>query len=197
MDSTDSTDSITQLTQPTPPLNGLKDSETGSLPWYVIWTRSHSEQIVHDHLARRGFQVFLPTIETWVRRRGMRYRCAVPMFPGYLFLNHQMDPHSYIDVCQARGIVKLLGDGWDRLAVLPEHEAEAIRKLHVSRLPAKPHPYVDVNTGQRVRIIGGPLAGIEGVLLRTNLSKGLFVISVNLLQRSVAVEIDCTLAVPA
>jgi transcription termination/antitermination protein NusG len=175
--------------------NGLYDADTASAHWYVLWARSHSEQLVRDQLAGRGFEVFLPTIETWIRRRGMRHRSTVPMFAGYLFLRHRMDPQSYIEVCQTRGLVKLLGDGWDRLAVLLERDVEAMRKLHVSRLPVTPHPYL--RAGQRVRVIRGLLADAEGILLRTAPNKGLFVISVALLQRSVAVEIDCTSVVLA
>ena len=166
-----------------------------SLKWYVLWTHSQSEQLVHNHLANRGFDVFLPTIEMWARRHGMRYRRCVPMFPGYLFLQHRMDPRSYVDVCQTRGLVKLLGQGWDQLATVPVQEIEAIRTLHASGLPATPHPYM--RTGDRVRIIEGLLANATGILLRINPTKGLLVISVNLLQRSVAVEIDCSSVVPA
>ena len=182
-------------TRQTPQRNPLADAGTSSGTWHVLWTRSHSEQLVHDQLADRGFHVFFPTMQTWVRRHGMRYRATVPMFPGYFFLRHRMDPHSYLEICQTRGLVKILGEGWERPAVVPEREIDAIHALHASGLPAAPHAYL--RTGQRVRVVGGLLAGAEGILLRTNPGKGLFVISVNLLQRSVAVEIDCTLVVAA
>ena len=71
--------------------------------WHVLWTRSRSEQMVHDQLSDRGFRLFLPTLEVWVRRNRMRRRATVPMFPGYLFLNHAMDKASYIEVVKARG----------------------------------------------------------------------------------------------
>jgi transcription antitermination factor NusG len=151
--------------------------------------------MVHDQLANRGFQVFFPTMDTWVRRRGMRHRANVPMFPGYCFLRHPLDQQSYVAICQTRGLVRVLGEGWERPAVVPEREIDAIRSLCASRLPAVRHAYLQA--GQRVRVTGGLLAGSEGILLRTHPSKGLFVISVHLLQRSVAVEIDCTLVVPA
>jgi len=187
--------SMTRDTRPTPQRTTLTDSKPDSADWHVVWTRSHSEQLVHDQLTDRGFHVFFPTLETWVRRHGMRHRATVPMFPGYLFLCHRMDSHSYLTICQARGLVKVLGERWNRLAVVPEPEIDAIRALHVSRLPAAPHAYL--KTGQRVRVVGGLLAGSEGILVRTNPGKGVFVISVHLLQRSVAVEIECTLVVPA
>jgi transcription antitermination factor NusG len=80
-------------------------------------------------------------------------------------------------------------------AEVPEREIQAIQRVHNARLPARPHPYLQ--EGQRVRITQGLLADVEGILLRSKPNKGLLVVSVDLLQRSVAVEIDCTLVVPA
>jgi len=159
--------------------------------WHVLWTRSRSEQQVHDQLFTKGFQLFLPRIETWARRNGTRYRTSVPMFPGYVFVHHVMDKDSYIEVRKTIGLVKLLGEQWDRLAIVSDREIQAIQKIHESRLPALPHPYL--REGQRVRITGGLLAGTEGVLVRTKSNRGLLVLSIHLLQRSVAVEVDCTL----
>ncbi len=173
----------------------IDHSTSPSAKWHVLWVRSLCEQQVHDHLAAKGFQLFLPRIETWARRNGNRYRTSIPMFPGYVFLHHSIDKTSYIEIRKTTGLVKLLGEQWDRLAVIPDREIEAIQKIHQSRMPALPHPYL--REGQRARITAGLLAGAEGILLRTKLNKGLLVVSVDLLQRSVAVEVDCTLVVPA
>src|SRR5262249_43506051 len=80
--------------------------------WYVLWTYSNSEQLVHNQLAAKGFQLFLPTIEAWSRRGGIRRLARVPMFSGYVFLRHAMDKASYIEICQARGLVRVLGERW-------------------------------------------------------------------------------------
>ncbi len=166
-----------------------------SAKWHVLWVRSHCEQQVHDDLAAKGFHLFLPRVDTWARRNGNRYRTSVPMFPGYMFVHHVMDKASYIEIRKTTGLVKLLGEQWDRLAIVPEQEIQSIQKLHQSHLPALPHPYL--REGQRVRVTAGLMAGAEGVLIRSKPNKGLLVISVNLLQRSVAVEVDCTLVAPA
>ena len=71
--------------------------------WFVLWTHSHSEWLVHDQLAGKGFEMFLPTIKTWSRRQGSRSAIAVPMFPGYLFLRHRIDKGSYLEIVKARG----------------------------------------------------------------------------------------------
>jgi transcription antitermination factor NusG len=159
-------------------------------PWHVLWTRSHCEQLVHDQLTARGFHLLLPRTNVWSRQRGVRRLLPVPMFPGYLFLRHAMDKESYVEIRKARGLVEILGGQWDRLDAVPEPEVTAIEKVDRARLPALPHPYL--RQGQRVRITDGPLADVEGLLLRVNVSKGVLLLSVHLLQRSVAVEVDCT-----
>jgi transcription antitermination factor NusG len=163
--------------------------------WYALWTQSHFEQLVHQQLAVKGFQVFLPTIEVWSARDGVRTLSRTPMFSGYLFLYHDMDHASYVEVRQSRGLVRILGEGWDRLAVVPDAEINAIRKVVDAGLPALPHSYL--REGQRVRMTRGPLAGVEGILVQAKPDKGLLVLSIELFRRSIAVEVDCTLAVAA
>ena len=165
-------------------------TSTSSLAWHVLWTRSNCERMVHDQLVVKGFQVFLPTIDVWARRGGERVRARVPLFRGYLFLRYAMDKAAYLDICQARGLVRLLGERWDRLDAVPDSEIGAIEAALRSGLTILPHPYL--REGQRVRITSGPLVDVEGVLLESEPGKGVLVISVHLLRRSVAVRLDCT-----
>jgi transcriptional antiterminator NusG len=158
--------------------------------WRVLWTHSHSEQLVHDQLAGRQFRPFLPTIGVWSRRGGVRHPIRVPMFPGYLFLHDAMGKPTYLEVRKTRGLVAILGERWDRLAEVPDCEIESIQALCRSNLPVLPHAYLQ--EGRRVRVTRGPLAGVEGILVRSRPDRGLLVLSVELLQRSVAVELDCT-----
>ncbi len=85
----------------------------------------------------------------------------------------------------------MLGERWDRLESVADSEIAAIRKLVRSELPIFPYPYL--REGQRVRITDGPLADVEGIVVRGNPRKGLLVVSVELLRRSVAVHLDCTM----
>src|SRR5207249_2143841 len=101
----------------------------------------------------------------------------------------------YLKAIKARGIVSILGSRWDRLEVVPDHEIEAVRRVLVAR--ANPAPYPFLREGERVVIHQGPLAGVEGILLRIDSAKGLLVISIELFQRSLAVEVDCTMTSPA
>ena len=75
-----------------------------------------------------------------------------------------------------------------RRAEIPDDEVGAIERVHATQVPALPHPFLE--TGDRVRITGGPLAGVEGTLVRADAGRGLLVLSVHLLQRSVAVQVD-------
>ena len=163
--------------------------------WHALWTRSHCEQLVHDQLAAKGFDLFLPMIDRWSRRGGLRHLIRIPMFPGYVFLHGVVDKASYVEVVKARGLVRVLGERWDRLATVPDGELEAIRRIVDARVPALPYAYL--REGQRVRITRGPLEDVEGILVRTKPNRGLLVVSVDLLQRSVAVHVDCTWVVPA
>jgi transcriptional antiterminator NusG len=162
--------------------------------WFALWTHSHFEQVVHDQLVARGFESFLPTIRAWSRRAGTQRLIPLPMFPGYLFVHQAMDKRSYIEILKSKGLVRILGARWDALTAIADAEIEALQRIQKSELAVMPHPYLQ--DGQRVRINAGPLAGVEGILMRSRPNRGLLVISVDLLRQSVAVEVDCTLVTP-
>jgi transcription antitermination factor NusG len=164
-------------------------------PWFALWTHSHCEDRVREQLAAKGFRVFLPTIRDWSRRAGVRRLIARPMFPSYLFVQHGIDKRSYVEIMKTKGLVRILGERWDRLAPIPETEIDSIHRIANEDVPVFPYSYV--REGQRVRITAGALAGVEGVLVRSRPHRGLLVLSIDLLRRSVAVEVDCTAVEPA
>jgi transcription antitermination factor NusG len=179
-------------------LPAVEKNESMAAPsgtWHVLWTHSNCEQLVCDQLAARGFHPFLPKMDAWSAAGGRGRMVPAPLFPGYLFLNDSLDKAAHTEARKVRGLVRILGEGWDRPAVVPEAEIEAIRVLVNSGLPALCHPYL--KEGRRVRIVAGPLAHVEGILVEIRPDKGLLVLSVDMLQRSVAVQIDWTQAVPA
>jgi transcription antitermination factor NusG len=162
--------------------------------WLALWTHSHSEQLVHDQLTAKKFNAFLPLIPVWSRRGGVRHLIRKPMFPGYLFVRQILDKATYIEILKTNGLARILGERWDRPAIVPDAEIDGIRQVLEAGLPVLAHSYL--REGHRVRITQGPLAGVEGILVHNNLHKGLLVVSVELLQRSVAVEVDCTFVAP-
>jgi len=162
--------------------------------WFALWTQSHCEQLVSDQLSAKGFETYLPTIREWSRRAGIRRLIPVPMFAGYLFLRHAIEKRSYLAIMNTRGVVRILGERWDRLTPVEDSEIDAIQHLGRSDLALMPYPYL--REGQRVRIVEGPLIGVEGILVRQKGMRGLLVLSINLLNRSVAVEVDCGAVIP-
>ena len=163
--------------------------------WYALWTHSHCEQLVYDQLVQKGFAASLPMVDVWSRRRGVRRLIRTPMFPSYLFLRGAVDKSAYIEVTKCKGVVSVLGERWDRLSPIPSDEIEAIERVSAARQPVLPHPYL--KEGQRARITGGPLTGVEGILVETRPDEGLLVLSLHLLHRSIAVVVDGTAVVPA
>jgi transcription antitermination factor NusG len=166
-----------------------------SAPWYAIWTHSNCEERVRDQLVEKGFRAFLPTVRDWSRRAGVQRLIPRPMFPSYLFVQHHIEKRSYVEIMKTNGLVRILGERWDRLERVPGAEIDAIERLMNGDLPILPHPYL--HEGQRVRITDGALAGLEGVLIRSRANRGLLVLSVELLRRSVAVEVECSAVEPA
>ncbi len=177
---------------------GLHDTGESETGWHVIWTRSNFERIVEEQLQAKDYEVFLPTIRQWsLNKRGKGGAAidadaaviSVPMFKGYLFVRRRIDKSAYLDISNTNGVVQLLGVRWNRLARIPEEEIDSIRLIMNSRLPLLPYPYL--KTGAKVRITRGTLANAQGVLVKSDCAKGLFVVSVAILQKSVAVNVDC------
>lgn len=157
--------------------------------WYAVWTRSHCERLVADQLAAKGFASFLPEIHRRPRRTSpARTLVPTPMFPGYLFVRDAMDKTRYIEMLKVRGIVRVLEDGWTRLTPIDDGDIEAIRKVMEADVTVLPHPYL--RHGERVRVVEGPLSGVEGIFVHDRQQKGRLVLSVDLLGRSVSVEVD-------
>lgn len=156
-------------------------------PWHVIWCRNNCEKIVYKELVKKGYEVFLPIVYERSAVKNSKKIITVPMFRGYLFIRHKIDKYAYVDICKTDGLVKLLGMRWDRLARVSDEEIRSIRLLSQSQLPAMPYPFI--KKGDRVRVRNGSLANTEGILVKSDNSKGLFVVSINLLRRSMAIEL--------
>src|SRR2546428_11917670 len=131
--------------------------------WHVLWTYSNCEQLVHDQLAAKGFDLFLPIVEAWSRRGGVRRLARIPMFGSYLFLRHAMDKASYLEVYKARGLVRILGERWDRIAPLPDSAIEPIQTPIHSGHAILPFPYL--RQRHRVRITRGAFTHPDGKLV--------------------------------
>src|SRR5258707_2363888 len=152
--------------------------------WYALYTRAHHEKRVAAELMQRGVENFLPLYSSVRRWKDRRVTLDLPLFPGYVFV--RMALADKLRVVQVPSVVRLVGFGGSP-AALPETEMEIVRAGLSRGLRAQPHPFLTV--GRRVRITGGPFAGLEGILKQKK--SGLrVVVSLELIQRSVAVDVD-------
>jgi transcription termination/antitermination protein NusG len=158
--------------------------------WYAVWTRSHCERLVAQQLAGKGFEAFLPEVRVRSRRVKVAQRIPMPMFPGYLFVRDALDKTRYIEMLNVRGIVRVLEDGWTRLTPIPAAEIEALQRVIDANVDVDPYPHLQ--HGDRVRVVEGPLSGVEGIFIQDKYNKGRLVLSVDLLGRSISVEVDDT-----
>lgn len=155
--------------------------------WFAVWTRNQCEPKVAAALQRKALEVFLPNVTVPSTRRDRVRVLARPLFPGYLFVHAAPSHETYIRVASTDGVVRLLGEGWDALHRIPDAEVDAVRRIVSTSARARAVPWIRV--GDRVRIVAGPLAGLEGFVQAHRDGKATFVVSVDLLQRSVAVEV--------
>ncbi len=154
------------------------------LLWYAAYTSANHEKRVAEQLGVRSVEHFLPVYESLRHWKDRRMKLQLPLFPGYVFVRLAL--RDRLQVLQVPGVAKLVGFNGMPTA-LPQGEIEALRTSLGSGVRAEPHPYLRV--GRRIRIKSGSLAGLEGVLLRRKNSTR-FVISLDLIMRSVAVEIE-------
>jgi transcriptional antiterminator NusG len=158
-----------------------------SLSWYCIHTRSRHEDVVYQRLGEKRIEVFLPKLEVWSRRKDRRKKIQKALFPGYLFVHDALGGVHRLEILKTPGVVKILGNEKGPVSV-PEIQIESIKAILDGKSALSPFPYL--REGQFVRVVEGPLKGCEGFLLKIKEGKEKLVISVDLLQRSVGVEID-------
>lgn len=152
--------------------------------WYAASTRANHEKNAAEHLAARSVEHFLPLYESVRRWKDRRVRLQMPLFPGYVFVHISL--RDRLQVLQIPSVASLVSFNGIP-AALSETEIETLKAGLEHGVHALPHPYL--KAGKRVRITTGPLEGLEGIVVREK-NPLRFVISLDLIQRSVAVEID-------
>lgn len=155
--------------------------------WYAVNTRHQHEKNVARVLTNKGFETFLPLYAAIHRWKDRDQKLSLPLFPCYVFLRGPLE--RWNPILTTPGVHSVLGFGGKR-SMISASEIEAVRRMVGSPLKAEPHPFL--KCGDRVRLRGGPLQGLEGILLRkANVWK--LLVSVEMLQRSVAVEVDASM----
>jgi len=174
------------MTTETPAIKSetLTDALAPNLPWYAAYTCPRHEKHVAHQLQERNIGTFLPLYSSVRRWKDRRKRLELPLFPGYVFV--QMTDQNRVDILRLPGVVQLV---CFQGKPTPVHasEIDALRRGTNGSVVLQPHPFLQ--TGRKVRIMNGPLAGAEGICVRRKQHTRL-VISISLLQRSCAMEIS-------
>ncbi len=160
------------------------------MSWYAVYTRSRFEDKVYTLLSQKSIETFLPKIEVWSRRKDRKKRIMIPMFSGYLFVDvPDLTREEQVTVLKTPGVVRILSQPDCREpACIPAQQIEAIQRLICSKVEIEICLYPKV--GEGARIIDGPFKGIEGVVMQTDYKKNIFVVSIDLLMRSVAIKLE-------
>jgi transcription antitermination factor NusG len=152
--------------------------------WFAVQVWAGRESRSAQYLELRGYDVFLPCYRGRRRLSDRMRTFERALFAGYLFCRMQKEVHA--KVLTAPGVIRIVGDPCGPIAI-PQIEIAAIRRIVDSQLQAEPWPFPE--PGQHVRIDAGPLSGTEGTVLTVNDRRKL-IVSISLLQRAVAVEVD-------
>ena len=154
--------------------------------WYAVYTRARHEKKVALQLQQHSIEFFLPLYKQSKRwNNGLRVQIESPLFPGYLFT--RIPVARRLEVLKMSGVVSFICAGNGYPVALPVSDIDHLR-IALDKFKTEPHPFLRI--GQSVRIITGPLTGLEGILIaERNQSK--VVLSIDLIKRSVAIEVDC------
>jgi transcription antitermination factor NusG len=154
--------------------------------WYAAYTSANHEKRVAEQLRVRSVENFVPSYESVRRWKDRKVRLQLPLFPGYVFV--RMALCDRLQVLQVPGVARLVGfNGLP--SALPDSEIEALKTGLASGIRAEPHAYLTV--GRRVRVKAGPLAGLQGIVVRRK-NRLRLVISLDLIHRAAAVEVEST-----
>lgn len=159
--------------------------------WFAVYVKPRNEKSVAAALRAKGYEDFLPTYRD--KRKKPSKDCQeseVPLFPNYIFCRLNLE--TYGPIVTTPGVIRIVGFGGRPLPVEPS-EISAIQIIISSRTEPKPCPYLAV--GEHVQIKEGPLSGVAGLITRIG-SKARLTVSVHLLQRSVAVELESFMVQP-
>lgn len=157
------------------------------LKWYAVHTKSRYEMKVFEGFSGKSIEAFVPRIQVMSRRKDRRKKILVPLLPGYVFVHFDMNPEVYWDIIKTTGVVRMVSF---RGSPVPAREEEVASLMILDGTDRTVQNRSLVRTGDRVVIMEGPLKGLVGFYLRRKGQSDKVVVSVELLKRSLAVEIE-------
>ena len=158
-----------------------------SLKWYAVHTRSRFEQKVYDGILGKSIEVFLPRIQVLSRRKDRRKKILVPLLPGYVFVHTNLDPEEYLNILKTAGVVRMVGfEG--KPVPARDTEIQSLMILNGTDRTVQNRDYM--RYGDMVMVMEGPLKGLIGFYIRHKDHGGKVVVSIELLHRSLEVDIE-------
>lgn len=157
------------------------------LSWFALYVQVNHEKDVLKRLQQKSFDCYLPLMEGWSRRLDRRKKIQLPLFPGYVFVHTVLDNYTNVNILKTPGSVCVLRNSEGPLPI-PEYQIENLRTMLDAPFPLATHSYL--KEGDWVRVVRGALEGCVGILLRQNPKRGRLVVSLDIIQRSVSVELD-------
>lgn len=155
--------------------------------WYAVQTRARNEKVICERLQEQGLTTFLPLVTEVRRWSDRKKKVELPLFSCYVFVRLSISNHDErMRVFRTSGVFRIVSMGGEAVPI-PDEQIEALRAVITQQIPCSSHPFLKI--GQRVRIRGGSLEGVEGVLLSQNGDRTL-IISVDAIQRSLAVSVE-------
>lgn len=154
--------------------------------WYAVHTKARHEKKIDSTLQGAGITTFLPLVKEMRRWSDRRKAVELPLFPCYVFVNLPLTPEIRLDVLRTPGVLALVGKSSEALPIA-ESEIEQVRTVLNRKVPFGHSPFL--KAGQRIRIRGGALDGMEGIL-SSQKGQAMLVISIGPIQRSISVSIS-------
>ena len=154
--------------------------------WFAIWTRSRQERVAACMLESLGVPHFLPLKSELRQWSDRKQAVMVPLFSGYLFVRMNPTKDSRLQILKTPGIAGLVGNNSGPTPI-PDQQIEDIRTVLTRRVACTVLPLLEV--GDHVRVVQGPLVGVEGTLVRTN-SGDRLVISIEMIRMSLSVNVS-------
>ncbi|MBW2036581.1 MAG: UpxY family transcription antiterminator, partial [Deltaproteobacteria bacterium] len=130
-----------------------------SRAWYVLHTRSRFEQVVFDGLEKKSLETFLPKVTTLSKRRDRRLKIRIPLFPGYVFVRSDLNPHERLEIVKTIGVVRLVGNK-DGPIPVPDEAIDSLRIMVAG--DNRVLTGTRMKKGDRVIVVDGPFTGIMG-----------------------------------
>lgn len=154
--------------------------------WYAIQTVARQEKYVARQLQAKQVRMFLPLIEQLHQWSDRKAWVKLPLFSGYLFVRIASSPEEHLQVVRIPGVLRVVGSN-GHASPIPDEQIEGLQATVQKRIPLCEHPFI--SAGKHVRIRGGALDGVEGILVGHGSHQSL-ILSINLLCRSVVVRVE-------